>query len=90
MHNDASEIRVKPLLDLIERRFDLRLEGTVEHLREVQAHYAEKREMYLRQYGEAGALSRTEYAKAFMISEAARMMILREILPRPKTKKKRK
>lgn len=88
MHNGADEIRVQPLLDLIEQRFDLRLEGPIEHLREVQEHYAQKRQMYLRQYGET-AVSREEYAKAFMVSEAARMMVLREILPRPKTKKKR-
>lgn len=80
---------VTPLLDLLERRFALCLTaGPVAHLREVQQHYREKRAFLLAQYGEAGALRQPDYAKAFLISEAARLMILREIQPRPKKKKK--
>ena len=82
-----SDIPVEPLLKLIENRFNLHIEGSIDHLREVHRHYSDKREMILRKYGEANSLVNEDYAKAVMISEAARMMILREILPRPKTKK---
>jgi len=86
---DSAHNRIEPLLEMLERRFDLRLDGPVEHLQEVRKHYEEKRQMYLRLLGEAEALKKVEYAKAFLISEAARIMILREIMPRPKTRKKR-
>jgi len=76
-----------PLLDLIERRFALRLTSDdVEHLRMVREHYVEKRKLLLWEHGEAGALARKDYAKAVLISEAARLM-LREIDPWPRRKK---
>ena len=80
---------IAPLLQLIEQRFDIALSGSVEHLQMVQQHYREKREFLLAEHGESGALSRPDYAKAVLISEASRMMILREIQPRPKKKKKK-
>ena len=77
-----------PLLDLIEQRFGLCFDDSpMDHLRAVRDHYREKREFLLAEHGEAGALASPDYAKAVMISEAARMMILREIKPRSKKKK---
>jgi len=80
---------VAPLLNLIERRFELTLGGSIDHLKSVHQHYREKREFLLAQHGEAGALVCEDYAKAVMISEASRLMILREIMPRPKKKKRK-
>jgi len=80
---------VAPLLDLIERRFDVCLtDGPIDHLREVQQHYRAKRELMLAEHGES-AVKQADYAKAFLISEAARLMILREIQPRPKKRNKK-
>jgi hypothetical protein len=76
-----------PLLDLIEQRFALRLPtDSIQHLRTVCEHYLAKRRMILWEHGEAGALRRDEYAKAVLISEAARLT-LREIDPWPRRKK---
>ncbi len=81
---------VTPLLNLIERRFSLRLPtDSTEHLRKVLEHYSEKRKMLLWEHGEAGALKNEEYAKAVMISEAIRLL-LREIDPWPRRKKTKK
>lgn len=79
-----------PLLALIEKRFDLRLsDGSPEHLRSVREHYQKKRDLLLWQHGEADALAMPDYAKAVLISEAARLM-LREIDPWPRRKKMKK
>lgn len=79
-----------PLLALIERRFDLRLpDDSAEHLRCVQEHYQRKRDLLRWQHGEADALAMPDYAKAVLISEAARLM-LREIDPWPRRKKMKK
>lgn len=78
-----------PLLALIEQRFGLVLEtSSASHLRHVAQHYAIKREMLLREHGEAGALAHADYAKAVLLSETARL-ILREIAPK-RRKKSRK
>ena len=67
---------LQPLFNLLERRFDLRLDGgSVSHLRGVIEHYDAKREFLLWQHGEAGALACEEYAKAVLISETARLML---------------
>ncbi len=79
---------IKPLLDLIEKRFDLRIEGSSEHLQELHDHYSEKKIFLRNSLGESQSLLNTEYAKAVMISEATRM-ILKEILPKPKKKRKK-
>lgn len=77
----------KPLLDLIEHRFDLRLPtDSFRHLATICEHYDNKRTLLLLEHGEAVALKREDYAKAVMISEAARLM-LREIDPWPRRKK---
>jgi len=78
-----------PLLDLIERRFDLRLPiDSVDHLHQVFEHYRTKRKFLLWQHGEAGALACESYAKAVLISETARML-LGEIDPWPRRKTKK-
>lgn len=80
--------KIDALLDLIERRFDLRLEsGDRDHLKLVFEHYRAKRETILREHGEAQAFARPDYAKAVLLSEAARLMILREICPKPRKRK---
>ena len=84
----AANCDALPLLDLIERRFDVRLPmGSADHLRQVCEHYLAKRSMLLWQHGEAGALTHADYAKAVLISETARLL-LREIDPWPRKAKK--
>jgi hypothetical protein len=74
------------LLTLIEQRFGLRLPTqSAEHLARVREHYLARREFLLWQHGEADALARPDYAKAVLISEAARLL-LREIDPWPRRK----
>jgi hypothetical protein len=78
---------LRPLFNLLERRFDLHLDCTsASHLRDVCEHYDAKREFLLWQHGEAGALAHEDYAKAVLISETARLT-LREIDPWPRRKK---
>lgn len=78
-----------PLLELLERRFDIRLPiGSADHLRHVCEHYLAKRHLLLMQHGEAQALARDDYAKAVLISETARLL-LREIDPWPRRKTKK-
>lgn len=80
-----------PLLNLLEQRFSLQIRPTsIDHLREIHEHYRRKREILLYEHGEAGAIALDSYAKAFLISEAARMLILREIDPSPRKKKRNK
>lgn len=79
------------LLKLIEQRFGVSLQpGSEQHLQNVCEHYRDKRALLLREQGPAGTLQSESYAKAVLISEAARMMILREIMPRPKKKKSKR
>jgi len=80
---------IYPLLNLIERRFAISVDGPLDHLKEVNRHYSQKREFILAQFGEADGLIREDYAKAVLISEASRLMILREIKPRPRKKKRK-
>lgn len=79
---------IAPLLTLIEQRFGLRLPESVDHLRWIREHYLAKRTLLLREHGEAGALARQDYAKAVLLSEAARVM-LREIDLWPRRKQKK-
>ena len=86
----SSKGSLSALLDLIERRFDIRLEtAPLTHLREVHQHYSEKREIMFMEDG-SGSLSNPDYSKAWLIAEATRLMVLKEIDPRPRRKKKRK
>lgn len=84
-----AKLTAAPLLDLIERRFDLRLPTTPEHLRSVYEHYVGKRKWLLWEHGMTDVLRQPEYAKAVLVSEAARLM-LREIDPWPRKKKIKK
>lgn len=78
-----------PLLTLIERRFGVRLsDASSEHLRRVHEHYLAKRQMLLWEHGETGALARKDYAKAVLISEAARLMLREKPWPHRKQAKK--
>jgi hypothetical protein len=78
--------RFSPLLDLIERRFEVRIpEGSMEHLRTIREHYLAKRKMLLWEHGSA-VIALDDYAKAVLISETAHLM-LREIDPWPRRKK---
>ena len=85
----ANTKNINILLDLIEQRFSLRLPLEVNHLRNVCEHYSIKREMILWEQGEANALQNKDYAKAVLISEIARL-VLREIDPWPRRKRKKK
>jgi hypothetical protein len=86
----AADNTIGPLLSLIERRFDLRLNiQSEQHRRMVCQHYDEKRQMLLWKLGEAAALAHEDYAKAVLISEAMRLM-LREIDPWPRRNKGKK
>lgn len=81
--------QISPLLDLIERRFGLRVPASsVDHLKSMSEHYMAKRRMLMWEHGPDGVLSRDDYAKAVLISEAANLM-LREIDPWPRRKKKK-
>lgn len=78
------------LLNRIEQQFGIQLECfSIDHLRAVVEHYTAKRSLILHRLGETEALKKTDYAKAVMISETARL-ILREIDPRPLKKRKKK
>lgn len=80
-----------PLLNLIEQRFSLRLPTeSADHLRTIREHYLAKRKLLLWEHGEAGALRREDYAKAVLISEVVRLMLLREIDPWPRRQKTKK
>jgi hypothetical protein len=81
---------LQPLFSLLEQRFALQLDSrSKSHLQDVCEHYDAKRNLLLRQLGEAGAFAHEDYAKAVLVSETARLM-LREIDPWPRRKKSSK
>jgi hypothetical protein len=87
MNYRQSATKAFSLLDLIERRFDVRVPtGSIEHLTTVREHYMTKRKMLLWEHGPAGVLKCDDYTKAVLISEAAALM-LREIDPWPRRTK---
>lgn len=87
----ANSDTVAPLLRLIERRFSLRLPTeSATHLKSIQEHYDAKRMMLLWEHGEAEVLKKDDYAKAVLISETIRLLLLREIDPWPRRKKNKK
>lgn len=72
------------------RRYDIDLLGgslDYDHIRSVYEHYSEQRNA-IRLLGES-ATNTLEYSKAYLISEAARL-ILREIAPKRINRKKKK
>ena len=83
--------KVARLNEQLEQRFGLQLDlSSTEHLTKVKEHYDAKRRLILAQYGISESLSRDDYAKAVMISEAI-AMFLREIAPtrtKPRTRRK--
>lgn len=83
------EQKIEHLNALLERRFGLRV--TVEsedHMRDIAAHYDEKRHYMRARFGQ-GVILDPEYTKASLIVEAART-VLKEICPRRISKKKKK
>lgn len=81
--------KIEPMNTLLESRFGVRVEmGPFEHLVDIRDLYETKRRMFIATMGEAAALQNPDYAKAVLISEAARILI-REIAPK-RIKKKRK
>jgi hypothetical protein len=74
----------------LERRFGVRLTASPSHLLEVYEVYGNRKSIIVHQYGLKEALSREDYAKAAIITEAA-MLLLKEIAPtRTKPRKRRK
>lgn len=87
---DRSMRKVSRLNEHLEKRFGLSLDlDSRDHLLIVQEHYRQKRQFILTHYGLTEALSREDYAKAVMISEAI-SLFLREISPARTIKRTRK
>ncbi len=79
-------MRCKRLNNILKQRYDLDLMVEPinhEHIRAVFEHYSDQRYLY---HDDALLESSEQYSKAYLISEAARL-ILREIAPK-RTKKK--
>lgn len=83
--------KVTRLNEHLERRFGVSLDlNSVDYLRLVEQHYRSNRDFIVARYGMAESLSREDYAKAVLISEAI-ALFLREIAPtrtKPRTRRK--
>jgi predicted transcriptional regulator len=80
--------KIEPLNRLLESRFGIRVEiGPAEHMQSVLAHYEDKRRLLRQTLGEAQAYNNQDYAKAFLICEALKVL-LREIAPKRNRKRK--
>jgi hypothetical protein len=93
MHDESRKLslKVQKLNRLVESRYGLDLLGysdRPEHIALVSEHYKEKYEIIKQVLGENALVFSADAARAYLISEAARML-LREIAPK-RTKKKRK
>ena len=76
---------------MLKDRYDLDLLAhpiSVDNLMNVYEHYLEKRDVMRQVLGESVSQHSADYSKAYLISEAA-FMILREIAPRRLKKKKK-
>lgn len=76
---------------LVESRYGIDLlpyQIDPDHIADVTEYYQEKRMLLKRQLGESALAFSADYAKAYLISEAARML-LREIRPRRLSKKRK-
>jgi hypothetical protein len=82
----ANQKHLSALLNLIERKFSLRLPTNIEQLKMIREHYKGKRNIILWEHGAHNAMKHEDYAKAVLISEVARL-VLREIDPWPRRKK---
>lgn len=89
MARKAPETAIGRMGRIIEQRLGLPLDSDDrDHLLMVAEHYQWKRDAILMRHGEAVAVQRADYAKAVLISEAARLM-LREIEPKRRRKKRK-
>lgn len=92
MHDsERLSLKVQKLNRLVESRYGLDLLGyqnRPEHVAQVSEHYKEKYEIIKKLLGENALAFSEDAARAYLISEAARML-LREIAPK-RLKKKRK
>lgn len=87
--NERHIKKIEPLNRMLEQRFGLRFDpSSVDHLIDVRDLYDEKRDALLDRLGEA-ARECPAYAKAVLLSEAARLL-LREIAPKRRKKPKKK
>lgn len=81
--------KIEPLNKILESKFDLRLNTkSIDHLLDIEENYNHKRAELLRIHGEI-AREKPEYIKAFLISEAA-TLLLREIAPKRRKRKRGK
>jgi hypothetical protein len=92
MHDDSARLSLKvtKLNRLVESRYGLDLLGyknRPEHIATVSEHYREKYEIIKKVLGENAIAFSPEAARAYLISEAARML-LREIAPKRLKKRK--
>lgn len=92
MHDDSRKLshKVQKLNRLVESRYGLNLleySARPDHVAQVSEHYKEKYEIIKQVLGENALAFSADAARAYLIAEAARM-ILREI--QPKRIKKRK
>jgi len=80
--------KIKPLNNILENEFELKIgSSSVGHLMDIIDIYEHKRQNLLKHLGET-ARDNPEYKKAFLLKEAA-TMLLREIAPKRRKKKKR-
>lgn len=64
---------------ILEKEYGLVIEGSLDHISFLKEYYAEKSKDKLDE----------NYNKNFLISEVARLMILKEIMPKPKGKRRK-
>jgi hypothetical protein len=77
-----TEFALNKFSNLLESKYDILIEdSTYEHLNFICEYYSNKKNEY--------DSNDIRYKKAFLISEVARLMILREIQPKPLGKRKR-
>lgn len=66
-------------ISILENKYDLTIDGSLDHISFLREFYLEKTKNKLDE----------NYNKNFLISEVARLMILKEIMPKPKGKRRR-
>ena len=81
--NEKTNIALNKFAHLLESKYGLTItDTTMDHLRFVHEYYNNQKKTF--------PTSDVRYKKAYLISEVARLMILREIQPRPGKNKKRR
>lgn len=82
MHETNADVALTKFTQLLESRYGIAIEdSTIDHLNFICEYYTNEKNQY--------PTSDSRYTKAFLISEVARLMILREIQPKPLGKRKR-